>query len=190
VTTKLLLTIIAAAVVAAGAWWLARSGRSAAADRQTGAAETIQASGKILGLAIGDPVDEARKRLDPLREPVDYTPDAKEKSGRRIYWKLRETEFQWVIVWGNAQGRITRIRGYYRVEQRPAFSAIGDIAAADTVTPQEVKWTLRRPGAPYFRVIAQGAEQQAHTVYMFSLELPDEQQQLSRSGTPPVPEAE
>lgn len=182
--------MIAAAVVAAGAWWLARNTGSSAVDGKPGAAETVQASGRILGLGIGDPIDEARKRLDPLREAIDYTPDAKEKSGRRMYWKLRGTEFQWVMVWGNAQGRITRIRAYYRADQRPAFSAIGDIAAADTVTAQEVKWTLRRPGTPYFRVIAQGAEQQAHTVYMFSLELPDEQQQLSRSATSPVPEAE
>jgi hypothetical protein len=82
---------------------------------------------QILGLTIGDPVDEARKRLDPLREPVDYTPDEKEKTGRRIYWKLRETEFDWVIAWGNAEGRITRIRAVYRPSQTKPFREIGDL---------------------------------------------------------------
>jgi len=132
---------------------------------------------EILGLTIGDPVDEARQRLDPLREPVVYTPDAKETSGRRIYWKLRETEFDWIMVWGNAEGKITRLRGYFRPDQTKPFHEIGDLRTAASVTSQMAKWNLRRTGGPYYRLIAQGTEHQAQTVYMFSLEQPGEQPQ-------------
>ena len=144
--------------------------------------ETIESPGRILGLRIGDPMDDARRKLDPLRVPAVYTPDAKERTGRRIYWKLRETDFEWAIVWGDETGKITRIRAYYRVERRQPFSAIGDLAKADSVTAHAAKWTMRRPGSPYFRLVAEGAEQQAHSVYIFSLELPRAQQDESRSS--------
>ncbi len=139
------------------------------------AAETIESTGQILGLAIGDPIAEARKRLDPLRVPAVYTPDAKEKTGRRIYWKLQETEFDWVMVWGNPEGKITRIRGYLRPEQKKPFHEIGDVQTAANATATAAKWNLRRPGGPYFRLVAQGTEHRAQTVYMFSLDLPKEQ---------------
>jgi hypothetical protein len=161
-------------LVAAGGVWHLHNQRDAVAVEAP--RQTMQQSGKILGLAIGDPIEQARATLDPLRAPTDHTPDAKEKTGRRIYWKLRETEFDWVMVWGNPQGRITRIRAYYRAEQRPQFSDVGDLSHADSVTEYEAKWTLRRPGAPYSRLVAQGANQQVQSVFAFSLELPATQQ--------------
>lgn len=125
-------------------------------------------------------MEEARAKLDPFRVPAVYTPDGKEKSGRRIYWKLRETEFDWIMAWASAEGKITRLRGVYRAGQEKPFQEIGDLAQAASVSSEAVKWNLRRPQGPYYRLIAQGAEQKAKTVYMFSLGMPGEGSDAAR----------
>ena len=159
--------------LAAGGWTSCKP-TPHAEIQQPPALETIEASGEILGLAIGSPMQDARAKLDPLRVPAVYTPDLKETSGRRIYWKLKETEFDWIMAWGNAEGKITRLRAVYRADQKKPFREIGSLERAASVTAQTAKWNLRRPGGPHFRLIAQGAEQQAQTVYMFALELAGE----------------
>jgi hypothetical protein len=181
-TTLALFGIVTIAVIAGASGCSRNPPASTPGEPPATPTEAQPQFGEILGLAIGDPVDNARQKLDPLRVREDYSPDAKEKTGRRIYWKLRETEFEWAMVWGNEKGKITRIRAYYRVDRRQPFSAIGDLAKADSVTAHSAKWTMRRPGSPYFRLVAEGAEQQAHSVYMFSLELPRGQQEESRSS--------
>ncbi|CAN5748919.1 hypothetical protein BH20VER1_BH20VER1_15570 [soil metagenome] len=175
--TKTISAAVLLLVLAGGAAaWLMRSAPPVAPALSTAqVAETIESTGKILGLAIGDPIAEARQRLDPLRVPTVYTPDRKEKTGRRIYWNLQATEFDWVMVWGNPEGKITRIRGYLRPENLKPFHEIGDLETAASANPAAAKWTLRRPGGPPYRLIAQGTEHRAQTVYMFSLELPKEQ---------------
>lgn len=150
------------------------------------AAETIEASGEIFGLAIGSSMEAAREKLDALRVPSVYTPDAKEKSGQRIYWKLKETEFDWIMAWANPDGKISRMRAVYRPGMEKPFQEIGDLRAAASVTANSVKWNLRRPRGGYYRLIAQGPEQQAKTVYMFSLEIPGE----AAEGNEPEPEDE
>jgi hypothetical protein len=169
----------------AGNLWLMRDLQSRARiDPPVPPSETIESSGRILGLAIGDPMDSAREKLDPLRTPAVYTPDAKETSGRRILWRLRETEYEWIMAWGNGEGKITRMRAFYRADQRKPFREIGALDKAVSVTPHAARWNLRRPGGPYVRLIAQGAEQLAHTVYMFSLELPADQHERSIEADP------
>ena len=131
-------------------------------------------AGTILGLAIGSTMAEARERLDPLQVPTEYIADEKEESGRRLYWKLKETDYEWIMAWGSASGRITGIRGVFRPERAKPFGEIGDLNSAASVAPDRVKWNLRTTDGAYFRLIAQGAEQRATTVYMFSIQLPDE----------------
>lgn len=69
--------------------------------RQTAPASpsTIAATGEILGLTIGTAMAEARTKLDPLRAPGPaYQPDQKELQGRRVYWKLSGTDYDWIMV--------------------------------------------------------------------------------------------
>ena len=56
-------------------------------------AATIETAGTVLGIGIGKAITEARTKLDPLRGPVEHEPDAKERENKRIYWKLKETEY-------------------------------------------------------------------------------------------------
>ena len=113
---------------------------------------------------------EARERLDPLRVPAAYEPDRKEETGRRIYWKLKATEYDWIMAWARADGRITRVRAVLRPEQTKPFGEIGNLQAAASVSPERVRWNLQRPDGTHFRLIAQGANDHAASVYMFSLE--------------------
>ena len=92
----------AAVLVAAGGgmvwfWPPGETLRNERIERQL--TETGDASGKILGLTIGSTMQEAREKLDPLRVPTDYVPDEKEESGRRVHWKLKETDYDWVMAW-------------------------------------------------------------------------------------------
>lgn len=133
------------------------------------AAEAPRPGFAILGLTIGSSMQEARARLDPLRENVGYTPDEKERSGRRVYWKLKGTDYDWVMAWGDPQGRITRIRGVLREGKWLPFREIGGSEKAAALSPAAAKWNLRAADGTRFRMVAQGADEKAQTVYMFAL---------------------
>ncbi|CAA9235455.1 MAG: hypothetical protein AVDCRST_MAG42-1801 [uncultured Chthoniobacterales bacterium] len=147
-------------------------GRGASKDQQRQpagpAAGTVQSSGRILGVAIGDTLESTREQLDPLRAPGSYPPDEKELQGRRIYWKLAGTDYDWIMAWADKQGKVTRVRAMFRAEHQKPFAEIGDLAAAITADAQTVRWNLKtESGAPY-RLVAQGTDQKAISVYMFS----------------------
>ena len=135
------------------------------------ATETIQSTGLILGVGIGTPIADARAKLDPLRSPGEHEPDRKEQEGTRIYWKLNGTEFDWIIVWANRAGQITRIRANPRPDKPKPFAEVGDVARASSVQPQQMMWNVERPNGLSYRLIAQGDKQLARSVYMFALGL-------------------
>jgi hypothetical protein len=133
-------------------------------------AETIESSGRILGVAIGDTVDAARAILDPLRDPAaSYPPDQKELEGRRTYWKLAGTDYDWIMVWAK-EGKITRIRAVLRPDRHKPFAAVGDLNTAAARDATSVRWNLRTPAGANYRLVAQGADEVASTVFMFALE--------------------
>jgi hypothetical protein len=133
--------------------------------------ETIEVSGLILGIGIGTPITEAREKLDPLRAPGDHEPDRKEQAGTRIYWKLAGTEYDWIIVWANKAGQITRVRATPRPEKLKPFAEVGDLSRAAAIQPQQAIWNVERPNALSYRLIAQGNDRLAKSVYMFALNL-------------------
>ena len=130
---------------------------------------TIASTGRIAGIAIGDPLEEARGKLEPLRVPGAEPADEKEQQGRRFYRKLKETEYDWIMVWGK-EGKVSRIRAMYRPDKAKPFSEIGDLTSAATADDTTAKWNLQQPNQPHYRLIAQGQEQRAISVYMFALE--------------------
>ena len=131
--------------------------------------ETIAASGRILGVGIGDPIDEALQKLEPLRTDGDEPPDDKELQGRRAYRKLKGTDYDWIMVWAKAD-RVTRIRTMLRADKWKPFDEIGDVTTAADANAIAVKWNLQTPSGLNYRLIAQGQEHRANTVYMFGLE--------------------
>lgn len=130
--------------------------------------ETIAAVGKIMGVGIGSALEEAREKLDPLRENADEPEEGEKEEGERVYWKLKATEYSWVVAWAD-EGKITRLRAMLRADQPKAFSAIGDLATATVNQPNTAAWNLTAADGMPFRIVAQGPQQQATTIYMFSL---------------------
>jgi hypothetical protein len=177
-----LLAVALLLLLGAGVWLGQRPKVAHHVEAKRQSAETIEASGKILGIAIGSPIQAARDKLDPLRVPGPDYADAKASSGRRIYWKLKETEYDWVMVWGK-EGKISRMRAVFRTEQTKPFAEIGNLQNAASANDNQVKWDLRRPNGSPFRLIAQGVGQRATTVYMFSLETgPAEEQRRDETS--------
>ena len=144
---------------------------SVVASKKPDPPETIEASGTVLGIGIGTQIDEARAKLEPLREAVETPPDAKEQANKRIYWKLKETDYEWLIAWANSKGQITRLRARLREGSEKPFSEIGDLARAMINTPDQAMWNVTGGKRPAFRLIAQGKDRRAITFYMFALEL-------------------
>lgn len=112
-----------------------------------------------------------RAKLDPLRAPGAERPDAKELQGRRIYWKLAGTEYEWIMAWASPERKVTRVRGVFRPEKRPAFAELGNLETALTVDAATVRWNLRTAAGIPYRLTAQGTNHRAFSVYMFSQEL-------------------
>ena len=123
------------------------------------AAETIESSGEILGVRIGMTMKEVREKLNPLRDPAAPR-DEREKFGTRAYWKLLETEYDWIMAWANREGKITRIRAVLRPESPKPFSEIGDLSRAVTNAPHAAAWNASRDHI-HFRITAFGNEGRA-----------------------------
>ena len=183
---KLLILIGLLLVLAVGAVLFARlRSDTAATSRQTSPAPpaTIAASGEILGVAIGMPMTDVRAKLDPMRAPGPaYQPDQKELQGRRVYWKLSGTDYDWIMVWGGKDGKVTRVRALYRTEMRKPYAEIGDVARAVTADPAMVRWNLQTATGSRYRLVAQGADDRAVSVYMFSQDIPEADQQQEAPG--------
>lgn len=132
----------------------------------------IASSGKIMGVGIGSTMEETRERLDPLRDGEDDAPEGEKEEGERGYWKLKETEYDWIIAWADGRGKIVRLRAMLRQGVTKRFSEIGDLRLASTANPNIAKWKLRAADGTNYRLVAQGTEGRAATVYMFSVDLP------------------
>ena len=140
------------------------------ADKMPPAPEPlIQSSGKILGVGIGTPMKEARERLNPLREKTDGPLDVKEKMGTRVYWKLVETEYDWVIAWANRDGKIIRLRAVFRPDKLKPFAEIGDLATSVKSGPNMAVWdVVRETGS--FRLTAAGEEGRAARISLLAFD--------------------
>ena len=119
-------------------------------------APTIESSGEILGVRIGMTMKEAREKLNPLRDPAAPR-DEREKYGTRAYWKLLETEYDWIMAWANREGKITRLRAVFRPDQLKPFSEIGDLSRAVTNAPHAAAWNAARDHIT-FRITAFGKD--------------------------------
>lgn len=126
-----------------------------------------------MGIGIGSPIEGAREKLNPLREGEEHAPDSDKEEGKRVYWKLKETEYSWIIAWADEEGKITRMRAMLRPDKPKPFREIGDLATATLNQPNRVVWNLTTAGGWPFRVVAQGPEQHATTIYMVSLRTAD-----------------
>jgi hypothetical protein len=143
-----------------------RAGSSATATA------TIEASGEILGVRIGSTFEEARAKLDPLRDPASDTIREKKEPGRRkTYWKLAHPEYSWIMVRPNRKGRITQISVFLKPETPKPFDQIGDLKRAATHHENMAVWNVDQPNNLSYRLVAKGANGRATNVILIATSL-------------------
>ena len=128
---------------------------------------TIETSGEILGVRIGSPFEEARAKLELLRDPATETIREKKEPGRRkTYWKLAHPEYSWIMVRPNAQGRITQISAFLKPETPKPFDQIGDLKRAATNVDNMAVWNVNQPDHLRYRLVAKGADSRATNIIL------------------------
>jgi hypothetical protein len=122
----------------------------------------------ILGVKIGMSLDEACARLDGLGTREGQLTRA---GGRKEVWTLQKTEYQYLVVKTNANGRIIQISGFFRPAQGLPFEQLGQLAHAVGVTSSQSIWNVATTEGAY-RLVAKGAGGKASVVYLLDLSLP------------------
>lgn len=130
----------------------------------------IAENGKILGISLEMKVEEAHKKLDPLRIPgSEFREKGARREEKRELWRFKETEFQWLMAWTNDEGRIMRISASLRPESPKPFDQIGDLKSATSHNDSRAIWNVTREKGEGFRLVAKGKEQRAQIIYILSL---------------------
>lgn len=162
----LLVVFVLVAVVAVT--FSLRSHKSHGEGAATGTApvSSIQATGEILGVAIGSSLDDARRRLDPLREPGSTELRGKGEEARKAYWKLAGTEYKWIMAWTDEEERVVQLSVAPRAENGKPFAEIGDLPKAATDQENVAVWDVQREDRPPYRLIAKGPDRHARSIYM------------------------
>ena len=136
---------------------------------------TIEASGKILGVGVGTTIEEAREKLDSLRDPTSTGFRDKKRSaggkGEKAYWRLRGTEFSWIMAWANKEGRIVRLSIAVPTEKPKPFAEVGDLSRATTNQEHVATWNVSRPNKLSYRLVARGPNRRATNIYLTATEL-------------------
>ena len=103
---------------------------------------------------------------DAMAEPEE----AERERGERTIWRLAETEYQWIVVWADKEGKIVKISASVRPEKKKPFAEIGDLARAKMHNDSEALWIVQRPNGSSYRLVAKGPAEHAVTIYMYSLQ--------------------
>jgi hypothetical protein len=136
---------------------------------------TIEGSDRILRVGIGSTLEQAHRELDPLRDPASHGFQDKEASegdgGEKTYWRLIGTEYRWIMVWSNKEGRVVQLSASIRPERSKPFAEIGDLSKATTNLESAAKWNVQRPNNLSYRLIARGPHRHADNIYMIATAL-------------------
>jgi len=137
----------------------------------------IEETASILGVKLFGSIEEAREKLAHLKIEKDALPAVAEKGkrgGSRIVWRLAETEYLWIVAWADKEGKVEKISASVRPEKKKPFKEIGDLSRAKVHTESVAMWVVQRPDGLNYRVVAKGPEEQALTIYMYSLNVQEE----------------
>jgi hypothetical protein len=133
----------------------------------------IEVTGSILGVTLFASLEEAREKMKvfKLEEGAEAESSEKEEreAGERMIWRLAETEYLWIVAWANKEGKVVKISASVRPEKRKPFREIGDLGRAKAHDAAMAMWIARHRDGTYYRVVAKGPEEQASSIYMYSL---------------------
>ena len=141
-------------------------------NKSSTASSTIAASGNVLGVGIGTTLEEAHNKLDVLRDPASTGLQDKEgdegDEGEKAYWRLVGTEYSWIMLWSNKEGRVVQVSAAIRPEKPKPFTEIGDLSKAAINDENAAKWNVQRPDNLSYRLIARGPNRRATNIYMIA----------------------
>ena len=176
---RILLLIAAAALAAVVAWQRPNELHQPPGDVVNSApplaSETIEASGQVLGVGIGTTVADAHARLDGLRDTTSVGLQEKEseegEAGEKAYWRLKGTDYRWIMVWANSEGRIVQLSASVRPEKLKPFDKIGNLSKAAVNQDNAAKWNVQRADNLSYRLVARGPNRRADSIYMIATTL-------------------
>ena len=132
----------------------------------------IAETGRVLDVTLFGSIEEAREKMAHLKIDRDATPAVAEnwkRGGSRIVWRLAETDYLWIVAWADKEGKVERISASVRPEKKKPFKEIGDLSKAEGHNESMVLWNVQRPDGSSYRLVAKGPNEQAVTIYMYSL---------------------
>lgn len=137
----------------------------------------IEETASILDVKLFGSIEEAQEKMAHLKIDKDATPAVPEKwkrGGSRIAWRLAETDYLWVVAWADKDGKVERISASVRPEKKKPFKEIGDLSRAQGHNESKALWNVQRPDGLSYRLVVKGPNEQAVTIYMYSLKAPKE----------------
>ena len=146
--------------------------KQASKPKPTATPGLIAETGSILDVKMFGSIEEAREKLAHLKIDKDATPAVAEKwkrGGSRIVWRLAETDYLWIVAWADKDGKVERISASVRPEKKKPFKEIGDLSQAEGHNQSMALWNVHRPDGSSYRLVAKGPNEQAVTIYMYSL---------------------
>jgi hypothetical protein len=135
--------------------------------------QLIEVTGSILGVTLFASLEQARKKMESLRLENEATAESSEKgereAGERMVLRLAETEYLWIVAWADREGKVVKISASVRPEKKKPFQEIGDLGRAKVHNDSMAMWVAQHPDGTYYRVVAKGPEEQASSIYLYSL---------------------
>lgn len=131
--------------------------------------KTERAIDSLLGVGIGDSLDEARVTLAKIgtgggRDTRD--------GGRKEAWTLTDPDYATLAFKTDGKGRVSWVSVFVRQARDVSFSKLGDARNATSISQSEAIWNIETPQGGY-RLVAKGANGKANVVYLLSLSLPE-----------------
>jgi len=176
---RTLLLIAGVAIVFLVAWYgpnkLYQHHQELPENKTSTTSTTIEASGNVLGVGIGTTLEEAHNKLDVLRDPASTGLQDKEgnegNEGEKAYWRLVGTEYSWIMLWSNKEGRVVQVSAAVRPEKPKPFKEVGDLSKAAINDENAAKWNVQRPDNLSYRLVARGPNHRATNIYLIATTL-------------------
>jgi hypothetical protein len=134
----------------------------------------IEVTGSILGVALFASLEEAREKMEAFKleegtAPAESSEKDEREAGERLIWRLAETEYLWIVAWADKEGKVVKISASVRPGKKKPFREIGDLARAKAHDDSMAMWIARHADGTYYRVVAKGPNEQARSIYLYSL---------------------
>ncbi len=139
-------------------------------------AKSVKVMKSILGVELGSTLEAAHAKLDKLcdsaHRPKEEKEDDADEGEQKVLWELSKTDYSFVFVKADDEGRITYVSGFLRPGKEIPFKKIGESAKAPVQNANMIAWDVLRPKRPLYRVVASGQNRKAGKIMFFVVQRP------------------